>query len=157
VIAFNGAGVAVGPGAATGNSILRNRIFSNDNLGIDLNLDGRTPNDVGDGDVRPNDRQNFPVIGSARRAVGGAVTVKGRLQSTPNRQFTLEFFANPPGGNEGKTFLGQKVVTTDGTGVARFTFHPQASVPVRDTITATATDLKGSTSEFSAPRTVVAG
>jgi hypothetical protein len=159
VIAFNeGSGVTIGPSiAATGNTVLRNRIFSNGGLGIDVGLNGRTQNDVGDADDGANEGQNFPVIGSAKRAAGGGVTVKGRLQSTPNKQFTLEFFANPPGGDEGKTFLGQKAVATDGTGVAHFTFHPGGSVPAGNRITATATDLKGNTSEFSAPRPVVAG
>jgi len=159
VIAFNGAsGVSVaGTLFSRGTSVLRNRIFSNGGLGIDLNGDGRTPNDPGDGDVGANEGQNFPAIDSVKRAAGGGVTVKGHLQSTPSQQFTLEFFANPPGGNEGATFLGQMAVATDSTGIAQFTFHPLASVPLGNTITATATDQNGSTSEFSAPRAVAAG
>jgi hypothetical protein len=159
VIAFNGgSGVSIsGIGISRGTSISRNRIFSNGGLGIDLDNNGRTPNDPGDDDVGANEAQNFPAIDSAKRAAGGGVTVKGRLQSTLSQQFTLEFFANPPGGNEGKTFLGQMAVATDSTGVAPFSFHPLVSVPLGNTVTGTATNANGSTSEFSAPRTVVAG
>src|SRR5882724_1129117 len=62
-IAFNGAnGVTNRIGG--GNQILSNSIFSNAKLGIDLNNDGVTQNDVGDADSGPNGYQNFPVITS---------------------------------------------------------------------------------------------
>lgn len=167
-IAFNrldegviGVGVGIGiiddfSGAATGNRILSNSIFSNEDLGIDLNFDGLTLNDQGDGDTGPNTLQNFPVITSATTSSSGKTTIGGRLNSTPEKTFTIRFFSNPKG-NEGKTFIGQKSVTTNAKGSMSFTFTPARTVAVGRTITATATSSGGDTSEFSAPRKVVQG
>jgi hypothetical protein len=62
-IAGNGGdGVSVLLG--TNNAVLGNSIHSNTGLGIDLNPDGVTQNDLtgGDGDGGPNGHQNFPEI-----------------------------------------------------------------------------------------------
>lgn len=86
-IAFNGQdGVEISGAGVTGNSILRNSIFSNAGLGIDLGANGRTANDPGDADTGPNNLQNFPVLTSAE-TVGATTTIKGRLNSTPPRSF----------------------------------------------------------------------
>lgn len=156
-IAFNGEdGVSVAGDKAIGNRILSNSIFSNGDLGIDLNLDGATANDAGDADTGPNQLQNKPAITSAATS-GGTTTVQGRLNSTPGKIFTIQFFSNPSGENEGKEFIGTKNVTTDASGVASFTFKPAQAVPVGQTITATAMSVLGDTSEFSRPRTVKQG
>jgi len=165
-IAFNGtvsedAGVEIGtamdePNKSNGNRILRNSIFSNEGLGIDLGRDGRTLNDPGDADVGANRLQNFPVISSAK-TVSGTTTIKGTLDSIPvdDLRYTIEFFSNPSSGDEGKTFIGKKIVSTNGSGHASFTFSPAKAVSVGETITATATrNSTGDTSEFSLPRTV---
>ena len=53
-----------------------------------------------------------------------SITIEGTLNSTPNTNFTLEFFANaeldPSGYGEGETFLGSTDVTTDANGDASF-------------------------------------
>jgi CSLREA domain-containing protein len=164
-IAFNqGIGVTVSDNGV-GNRVLSNSIFSNLNLGIDLNRDGVTRNDTGDADVGAstlsNALQNFPVVTSAK-LVSGATTIKGKLNSVPNQTFTVQFFASPEaddvgGFGEGKIFLGKKVVTTDPEGNATFTFKPARKVGAGKVITATATDPNGNTSEFSAARKVVRG
>jgi CSLREA domain-containing protein len=145
-----------------GNSVSRNSIFSNGGLGINLNsvrsegANGVTANDPGDVDDEndgPNNLQNFPVLVSAK--TGGETTIKGRLNSAPNTTFALQFFSNPPGGNEGKKFIGQKRVTTGADGNVSFTKEINPAVAAGRTITATATDSGGNTSEFSAPREVV--
>ena len=104
----NGVGV-VGFGPVTGLTIKGNSIFSNGGLGIDLNLDGVTPNDSGDPDTGPNNLQNFPVITSVTDS-GGSVEIVGTLDSLPNEDFTLEFFASdkadPSHFGEGQVFLG---------------------------------------------------
>jgi trimeric autotransporter adhesin len=146
---FNGVDVCCSMGV----SILRNSIFSNGQLGIDLDVDGRTPNDLGDADTGANALQNFPVITSAK-TVSGKTTIKGKLNSRPNSGYLIQFFSNPSG-DEGQKFIGQKSVTTDGSGNTSFTFTPSSVVKVGQTVTATATkDSNGNTSEFSAPRTV---
>src|SRR5262249_29422244 len=62
-IKFNkGTGVAVLDTASTGNSIRGNSISANAALGIDLNGDGVTFNDLQDPDTGPNTLQNFPVF-----------------------------------------------------------------------------------------------
>jgi hypothetical protein len=159
-IAFNASGgvqvQAAGPDPnnANGNRILRNRIFSNDSLGIILGGGNTPPNDPGDADAGPNTLQNFPILSSAKTSAT-KTTVVGKLNSTPNKTFRVQLFSNPSGTDEGKKFLGQKRVTTDSSGNISFT-KTLAKVAVGKTITATATGPRGNTSEFSAPRKVVA-
>ena len=146
VVAFNSlAGVAVEArpcsnpqfgSSAFGNRVLSNSIFSNEGLGIDLGGDGRTPNDRDDGDTGSNNFQNLPVITSATTSPAGT-TVEGTLSSAPEQTFTIQFFSIPSG-NEGKTFIGQKRVTTDARGSVSFTFSPARAVRVGHTITTTA-------------------
>jgi CSLREA domain-containing protein len=160
-IAFNGGdGVNVFSDDADGNHILRNSIFSNGRLGIDLvggteNAAGATANDTGDRDTGANDLQNKPVVTSAKTA-GGKTTIQAKLNSTPSDPFVVEFFSSPSG-NEGKKFIGNKAVSTNSNGNVAFSFVPSQAVPAGQRITATATNsVEANTSEFSGPRTVVA-
>jgi hypothetical protein len=152
----NGAeGVAVLGDTATGARILSNSIFSNGGLGIDLQHNGSTPNDPGDTDVGPNGLQNFPLLSSAKTSRRGT-TVKGTLNSRPGASYTIQYFSNPPGTDEGARFIGQRSVSVDGSGNASFSFKPKKKVGAGQNITATATnDFTGDTSEFSAPKKVV--
>ncbi len=153
-IAFNGGdGVRVAGG--TGNDIFFNSVFSNGGLGINLGEDGVTANDPGDGDTGPNDLQNFPVITSAKASRKGT-TIKGTLNSTPSTTFTVQFFKTPKSTkDEGKTFIGEKSVSTGADGNVAFTFKPQKKVKAGLFVTATATNNDtGDTSELSTPRKV---
>ena len=159
-IAFNGgAGISVDVGAGT--NIRANAIHSNGGLGIELGPAGVTPNDPGDGDAGPNNLQNFPALLSAIRGDPSGITVVGTLDSTPNSDFTIDFFASnvpdPTGFGEGRVFLGSTDVTTDGVGRASFTFSAGATVIAGDVISATATAATGDTSEFSQVQGVVDG
>ena len=155
IVAFNGAaGISVRSGV--GNRISGNRIFSNLDLGIDLNPQGVNPNDVGDGDPGPNQSQNYPVLASAF-AAATATYVSGSLNSTsvnPGPTYQLEFFGSTvcvgSGNGEGRRFLGSTSVTTDPTGNVVFTAVPVGPTTVGESVTATATDPNGNTSEFSA-------
>jgi hypothetical protein len=156
-IAFNSpSGVAVSDNGI-GNSVLSNSIFSNVGLGIDLNQDGVSANDPGDVDAGSNGLQNKPVITSA--TTGSSTIIKGRLNSVPNKSFTVQVFASPQlsssGNGQGKTFLGEKAVSTDGSGKVTFTFKASQKVPRGQFIIATATDSVNNTSEFSAAKKVV--
>jgi CSLREA domain-containing protein len=168
VIAYNGgAGVTVhgvpsGSTGANGNRITGNSIHDNTGLGIDLGNDGVTPNDAGDSDSDPdaNNLQNFPVI-TAATVTGSTKTIAGTLNSTPGQVFTLEFFANTAcdasGNGEGATYLGVlTTAATDASGDVSFVFHPTA-LTSGQVVTATATDINGNTSEFSACVTVAGG
>ncbi len=154
-VAFNGfaGGIVVVDGDQTRNPISRNSVFSNVGPGIDLGLDGPTTNDPGDPDAGANNLQNKPVITSAKNA-SGRTTISGKLNSNPNRTFKVEFSSNPAGTDEGKTFVGQKVLTTDGSGRATLSFSPASKAALGQNITATATDPAGNTSEFSVPKPV---
>jgi uncharacterized repeat protein (TIGR01451 family) len=136
VIAFNrGHGVGV---AGVGNSILGNSIFENRPRGIAYSTLVVNP----------------PVLTSAT-----ATSVAGTLNGPANTAFRLELFATPPvpgstATPQGKTFLGTADVTTDGAGNASFTINPPGRVPAGQSLTVTATNPAGSTSEFSATVTI---
>ena len=132
--------------------ISENSIHENGGLGIDLAPIGLNPNDPGDGDGGANLGQNFPVIATAETS--SAITVvTGTLDSTPLTTFVIEVFASaacdPSGYGEGEEFLGSELVTTDATGHATFTLQVAPTTPGRS-ITSTATNPDGNTSEFSA-------
>ncbi len=132
--------------------ILGNSIHSNAGLGISLQGNGAPlVNDPGDADTGGNDYQNYPVISSAVVEAGSA-TISGTLNSTPQTDFRLEFFASAAcdasGYGEGQIFIGTTDVTTDADGNASFGPLSFAS-PDNAEITATATDPAGDTSEFS--------
>jgi CSLREA domain-containing protein len=141
-----------------GSAILNNSIFDNAALGIDLAGNGISPNDAGDVDSGPNDLQNFPMLNQAVSENGG-LTLAGRLNSTPDTAFQLQFFSNtacnPSGYGEGKTLLGSYQVTTDHSGDVYFQTNLNASVPQGAIVTAAATGPGGNTSEFS--QCVIAG
>lgn len=161
-----------------GNAIEGNSIFKNGRdyqtassaptplLGIDLSADftyprddGSTPNDSHGhgGSNDPNNFQNFPVLISAS-SQGGTTLIAGTLQSTANTTYRIEFFANDldpltlPA--EGQEFLGSTTVTTDSSGSASFNTSLSISVATGRLATATATDLLGNTSEFSAAKSI---
>ncbi len=163
-IAFNnGPGVFVThPTISVNNSIRGNSIFSNFSnspfpdfsLGIDLGAQGITVNDTNDTDVGANQLQNFPLLMSASNSFAGT-TITGSLNSRPNTNYIIDFYANavgdPSGFGEGQSWIGSTKVTTDGSGNAAFTAVSAAIYLVGRNITATATDAAGSTSEFSPP------
>src|SRR5262249_32747666 len=169
VIAFNGSinrsSGGVGVFIGTGNSILGNSIFSNTGAnppsngdpGLGINLlggnetSGVTANDPGDADTGPNNLQNFPVLTTVSSS-GGMTNIAGTLNSAPNTNYRLEFFANdaidPTGYGEGQTFIGFKNVTTNARGDVSFNaMVPQIGSQQR--VNATAYDPNGNTSEFS--------
>ena len=135
-------------GTANSNQISENVIFQNMGLGIDLQNNNVTANDLGDGDTGPNNFQNFPVLTGVTSS-----SVSGNLNSIPNTPFTIELFSNTvadiTGFGEGEFFLTSVSVTTDANGNANF-FAGGLSIAGDDCVTATATnDLTFDTSEFS--------
>lgn len=148
-IAFNSQdGVYVASG--TNNTIRANSTYSNGGLGIDLDPNSGTANDVGDVDVGANNRQNFPVVTSA--AVSATeTTITGTLNSAANATFTVDFYSvvtPDASGGEGQQHLGSTIVTTDAAGNVSFTSTTGVAAIGRY-VTATATDDFGNTSEFS--------
>jgi hypothetical protein len=127
-------GVSVESG--NGNGIFENSIFDNALVGIALaagaNLD-----------------QAAPVLTSVQ-TVGSNLNISGNLTSQPKTKFTVEFFASDVGGASGQFFLGSQSVTTDSAGLASFTYDGPLPPAGATFFTATATDPKDNTSEFSA-------
>ncbi|HTD21246.1 MAG TPA: plastocyanin/azurin family copper-binding protein [Terriglobales bacterium] len=151
-IAYNQKGVVVITNAATGNAIEGNTIFSNTVLGIDLGNDGVTNNTPGGPHAGPNNLQNYPVLSNASAC--DETTINGTLNSTPNTAFRVEFFSSPacgPSGHgQGQILLGSQTVSTDGSGNASFSAILLQTPNVGgQSVTATATDPGGNTSEFS--------
>ena len=108
-------GIVTG-GAHQGIAIRGNRFFDNHRLDIDLDSDGITPNDPGDGDTGSNGLQNFPIITSV---VPGASTthIEGLLNSTATTGYVIDLYSDlvcqdrPHDYLEGETFLGSVGVT----------------------------------------------
>lgn len=142
------AGFQTGP---VGNAILGNLIYANEGLGIDHNNDLVSPNDPGDNDNGPNNLQNYPVLTSAD-FVSAAVIIRGTLESMANQSYRIEFFgdtvANASGFGEGRAFLGAANLVTGADGTAAFEWAWPCPAGTRS-VSATATDSEGSTSEFS--------
>jgi hypothetical protein len=143
IIAWNGGpGVATAPGI-TGSTIRFNSIFQNGGPGIDRNDDGVTPNS-------PGQANNTPDLSSADGAM-----IAGTLNATVNATYVIDFYGNPSGDAsaarpQGRAFLGTTIVYTNAQGNAAFNFSytPKGGEPF---VTATSTDVSGTTSEFSAP------
>jgi hypothetical protein len=155
-IAFNGgSGIAISrPGSSSSSSknvIRGNRIHSNGVLGIDLDANQVTLNDPGDGDTGSNGLQNYPEIITV--TTGAVTTIQGTFNSTANRIFNVDFYANsacdPSGFGQGASFIGSSIVTTDASGNSSFNVQLPVSVSAGSILTATATDPEGNTSEFS--------
>jgi hypothetical protein len=151
-LSIEGIEVGESSGISNGNQILGNAIFGHEALGLGLGFDDVTPNDGGDADTGPNNLQNFPVLTSATRD-GETVAVTGRLNSAPSTAFRIELFAtstfNRFGFGEGEVYLGALNVMTDAGGNASFATTVPSDVAAGSSITATATDPGGNTSEFS--------
>lgn len=151
VIAFN-SGDGIFDSSGTGNIFQRNSIHSNGGLGIDLGINGVTPNDAGDADTGPNNLQNFPILSLAVNS-GSSVTFNGSLNSTANSSFTIDFYAvqtcDASGSGEGQIFLGSTNAVTDGTSNTLIFQEFIAAIPFGYRFSATATDSANNTSEFS--------
>jgi hypothetical protein len=135
VLAFNGGdGVLVLGGS--GDAILRNRIFANGHLGIELLNHG-------------NNDQPAPALTSVVSG-GGATTVEGTFTGQPGTTYLIELFADSGNPAEGRRFLGAVTLMTGADGVAHFTLSFGLELGAGEVVTATATDPLGNTSAFSA-------
>jgi CSLREA domain-containing protein len=149
VIAANGAGIATSTQTTVELTILGNRIYQNIGLGIDLNWDGVTANDIADSDTGPNGLLNFPVLFSAF-SNGIDTTVTGIINSTPNTTLRVEFFRSVVGHvtnfGQAETYLGFTTVTTNVNGDASFyALLTGVSSPIGSAVSATATIANGAT------------
>jgi Right handed beta helix region len=109
--------------------------------------------------------QNYPVLASATS--GSSTVVSGTLNGQASTTFTVDVYANPtadPSGHgQGQYYLGHAPATTDANGNASFSADfsaanlPGGVLPAGWSVSATATDPGGNTSEFSADVTTAPG
>ena len=152
ITGFPGNGIEVTGGSAIQNTITNNLIYDNGLLGIDLNDDGVTVNDPGDVDTGPNDLLNYPELDSLYMNPDSSFTAYGFAAAND----IIEFFVahsvgdstrplDPTGYGEAYSFIGTD--TADGSG--NFAFDITKETGQFSSITMTATDISGNTSEFS--------
>jgi uncharacterized protein (TIGR02145 family) len=126
--------------SGNGNWIKANSIYDNDGQGIVLSDSA-------------NNNQSFPVLDTIVISLGD-IYIDGRLNSLPDKYFTLDFFASKlrdtSGFAQGQTYLGSTTVETDNNGLAAFkdVILPYKTI-YGDVISATATDPDRNTSQFS--------
>jgi hypothetical protein len=174
IIAFTGGSACCGSPRGvgvrvfgTGHRIRGNSIFSNAEIGI--NLEGGTEgnngfrvteNDSCDADTGSNNLQNYPVL-TAATSTGGNTTITGTLNSTASLAYTLDFFTVPPATHQATAKVAatsaRQPVNTDGSCNAPVSVTLPVGIAPGGVITATATDAQGNTSEFSACRAVTNG
>jgi len=146
------------------NTITRNQIYQNGEIGIDLHLSGDptgvTENDSGDVDMGPNNLLNYPVVDSIKMNPDSSFSVFGPVI---NDLTTIEFFVahpgedsmqppDPSGHGEAYSFIGsQNYVAGDYEYVIPNTVNPFSVISM------TATDSSGNTSEFSENFTLIPG
>ncbi len=152
-VMFNRVGVQM-ESRAIENRISRNRFANNTGLAIDLNGNGVTANDTTDRDNGANRLQNFPAIASAALTDTTALQIAYRISTQVTSlvyPLTVEFYLDD-GQGEGRIYLGadQYTTATGSNGLKTATVNVSSVAwPVGARLVATATDLKGNTSEFS--------
>lgn len=161
VIAFNGGnGIEIEDSGSGANAVLGNAIYGNGLLGIDLDSDGPTANDPGDGDGGPNNLQNTPEIRSSHIDGAGDLLVAYLVDSEPVHSaypLRAEFFLSGADGQQGQVVLGFDAYSeADWSGcggapcikTANLGSAAVLGVGDGDPLLATATDAEGNTSEF---------
>ncbi len=150
-IAFNGANGIVATFAGGRVSLLKNEIYLNAQLGIDLGADGRTANDAGDPDTGPNGLLNFPAFTSYTAPGGTSAVIEVQLDTPdiggnyPARVDFYKAIEDEPGVWLGTTTCAQPNVTC----AASFAFPGGVTVTPDDVVIGVVTDGFGKSSEAS--------
>ena len=154
-VAHNSQGIVVTNGAI-GVRIESMALYGNGGPEIDLNQDGRTPNDPGDADLGGNNLQNHPVVTnvvftSGFGSASGMAEVSVRFDGLPSTAYRIQVLpATGSSSDDPQVSLPSGTfydVTTDASGVSVHTL----SVFMFDgatQVTALATDPAGNTSEL---------
>ncbi len=164
-------GVRITGAGSAGNSILDNSIVRNAEGGIDLDP-GADGMHAGPGAGRgrgANNLQPAPALTSVAFVPSGAgrraeVVVEGALDAEAGAPYRIEVYAtgartgaaagvrtDTASRAEGERLLASIDVVTGEDGKTAFQLHLPRGVHSKDSITATATDREGNTSEFSEP------
>ncbi|MPM67433.1 hypothetical protein SDC9_114355 [bioreactor metagenome] len=157
VIAYqDSCGIAVKDNSTLFNTISGNSVYENSLMGIDIFPEGPNTNDAGDSDNGPNELMNYPVIShAAYNSADDMVWVYGTLDTETPENAVIELFTAIPDSTvnhgEGEKYLGR--TTCDASGNWMFF---GSGITDGMLITATATSVSGSTSEFCENYTVIA-
>ena len=158
-IAYNGeAGVIVDRVGLVGdvarNTIRGNKIYNNIEMGIDLEDDGATVNDVDDSDDAANRLLNYPDIDRVyfnenRDLVIFRYSLSSDSTIVPY-PLTVDFYiADDSVSGEGKTYIGTDIYATQGELITFGVDTTGLAIDEEEVFVATATDTLGNTSEFS--------
>lgn len=142
IVHHGGPGIRLIEASAVRNTFTANDMFDNGSIGIDLGAYGITANDTGDGDSGPNDLLNFPVVQTATTTTFSGTACAG---------CTVELFVATPSSTYRSGADHVVSTTADGSGAWSV---PNPGVPAGQSVTPTATDALGNTSEFGAPKAV---
>jgi len=159
IIGYNGEyGIQINgdPGKCMYNTVTRNRIFANGEIGIDLHLNGDTPgltvNDIGDLDTGPNDLLNYPEIDSVRMNPDSTFNIYGRAVAGGRVEIFLAHPAkdtsmpvDPTDHGEAFDYIGFTTCDVGGD----FVFSIDEYISFYSMLTSTVADASGNTSEFS--------
>ena len=139
----------------SGNAVLGNSIYLNITQGIDIGDHGTETNDAFDADSGVNGLQNYPVLSKATYD-GANLVVNGRLDTAPNQNYRIEFFVNDvsAGVGDGQRLIAAANGQSSSSGYLPFGFNLPRDAEYGGSVTATATDESGNTSEFSYPITI---
>jgi allantoicase len=146
VTASGNGGAGVGVLRGIRNRITLTLVYGNTGEGIDLGGDGRTTNDADDSDDGPNNSQNYPILVSVT-AENGRIT--GLLPSNYSGAFRIEFFAASACGTGVQRYIGSAESGRDAADQHAFDTTLSTPFSIGDSITATATDSTGNSSELS--------
>lgn len=137
---------------ADGNLIFQNAIHDNALLGIDLDDDGVTANDLGnsgqpvDVDQGANQDLNFPTITQARITAANT-TIEGYVDVLNPTMVTVEIFlSDKDNSGYGQGLISLGTTTPDMQG--QWSMTTTKTVTPNDALTATTMDLNNNTSEF---------
>lgn len=144
------------------NSLWGNRIFGNTTLGIDLNSDGISKNDLQDEDEGANLIQNFPVLSEEIILLDQKLDLQYMVSSSPLYSaypLSIDFYRSD-GTGQGQELLGSNSYSEmdynqDIPKNISLFLPPDVDLASGDFIVATATDANGNTSEFSAEVQVI--
>jgi hypothetical protein len=151
VIGFNGGPAILVTAPSTRITVGHSTFLENGGLPIDLNEDGVTLNDPGDIDGGANQGQNHPEIVSTD-VEGGQTTVAMALDSALAGTYQIRLYSSatcdPSGFGVGGVTLVTEDVVADANGDASFEVVVAGDL-AGESVSATATDPNGNTSELS--------
>lgn len=148
---LSSAGAGIGLASGINNEIWGNELFSSGGIAIDLGNNNVSVNDVGDGDVGPNNLQNWPVITGVSQSAP-KVSINATLDA-PAGTYRVDVYASqscdPSGNGEGRSWVDSASVSPGAFNITTPGDFLSIALKSGRAIALTATDSAGNTSEMS--------